>query len=102
ALKAGQGRRALHWLMVGSLAVVLLTLPPALFRYQDWTIGVVLVDDAHLVISPFVDAAPAGDIKAGRLVRPEREHGEYVLVETETGKSGWLSKVSFALVSEAP
>ncbi|MCI5143434.1 MAG: hypothetical protein D3909_17280, partial [Candidatus Electrothrix sp. ATG1] len=101
-MKAGQGRRALHWLMVGSLAVVLLTLPPAVFRYQDWTVGVVLADDAHLVISPFADAAPAGDIKTGRLVRPERTHGEYVLVETETGKTGWLAQDSFALVSEAP
>ena len=102
ALKAGQGKRALHWLMAGSLAVVLLTLPPAVFRYQDWQIGVVLADDAHLVISPFADAAPAGDIKAGRLVRPEREHGEYVLVETETGKTGWLARDSFALVREVP
>jgi tetratricopeptide (TPR) repeat protein len=98
----GQGKRTLlHWLMTGSLIVVLLTLPPAVFRYQDWKIGVVLAEDAHLVISPFADAAPAGDIKAGRLVRPEREHGDYLLVTTETGKSGWLAKESFALVTES-
>ena len=47
---AGQGKRALHWLMTGSLAVVLLALPPAIFRYQDWKMGVVLVEDAHFVI----------------------------------------------------
>ncbi|MCI5126400.1 MAG: hypothetical protein D3925_18465 [Candidatus Electrothrix sp. AR5] len=94
--------KALHWLMIGSLAVFLLTLPPAVFRYQDWKIGVVLAEDTHLIISPFADAALAGDIKAGRLIRPEREHNDYVLVTTETGKSGWLTKESFALVTEAP
>jgi len=98
---AGQGRRALHWLMTGSLAVFLLTLLPAVFRYQDWNIGVVLAEDTHLVISPFADAALAGDIKAGRLIRPEREHGDYVLVTAETGKSGWLAKDSFALVMDS-
>jgi tetratricopeptide (TPR) repeat protein len=99
--EAGQGRRrALHWLMLGSLAVLLLTLPPAVFRYQDWNIGVVLAEETHFVISPFADAALAGDIKAGRLIRPEREHGDYVLVTAETGKSGWLAKESFALVMD--
>jgi tetratricopeptide (TPR) repeat protein len=98
---AGQGgRKGLHWLMTGSLAVLLLTLPPAFLRYQDWQIGVVLAEDAHVVISPFADATPAGDIKAGRLIRPEREHGDYVLITAETGKSGWLAKESFALVTE--
>ncbi|CAK8725293.1 TPR repeat-containing protein [Candidatus Electrothrix laxa] len=96
----GQKKRALHWLMISSLAVLFLTLPPAVFRYHDWKIGVVLAEDTHLVISPFADAAPAGDIKVGRLIRPGREHGDYVLVKTETGKSGWLVKDSFALVTE--
>ncbi|RWX48798.1 TPR repeat-containing protein [Candidatus Electrothrix communis] len=96
----GQGGKSLYWLMIGSLAVVLLALPPAVFRYQDWKIGVVLAEDAHLVISPFADAASAGDIKVGRLIRPEREHGDYVLVTAETGKAGWLNKGSFALVTE--
>ena len=95
-----QGRKALYWLMIGSLAVFLLTLPPAFFRYQDWKIGVVLAEETHLVISPFADAASAGDIKAGRLIRPEREHNDYVLVTTETGKAGWLTKDSFALIAD--
>lgn len=97
---AGQRKGGIRWLMVGALAVLLLTLPLALLRYQDWQVGVVLAEDAHLVISPFADAAPAGDIRAGRLIWPEREHGDYVLVKTESGKSGWLAKDGFALVSE--
>ncbi len=97
--KRGKGK-SLYWLTTSSLFVFLLTLPPALLRYQEWNIGVVLSEDAHLLISPFADAKLAGDITAGRLVRPEKEHGEYMLVATETGKSGWLTKDSFALVTE--
>lgn len=96
----GKGQKNLYWLMIGSLAVLLFTLPPALLRYQDWKIGVVIAEDVHLLISPFADATAAGDIKAGRLVRPEGTHNDYVLVKTETGKSGWLSKESFALVTD--
>jgi tetratricopeptide (TPR) repeat protein len=101
-LGVGKKGKGLHWLLATSLLVVVLTLPPAFLRYQDWNIGVVLSEEAHLLISPFADAPLVGDIKAGRLVRPEKEHGDYVFIATETGKSGWLIKDSFALVTEAP
>lgn len=99
-LTAGNKRRTgvFRLLLVGSPFVMLLTLPPALIRYQEWNVGVVLAEDARLLISPFKDAASAGGIRAGRLVRPISEHGEYVLVEDETGKSGWLVRNEFALV----
>jgi len=100
-LGGGRKGKGLPWLLTGALLVVLFTIPPAFLRYQDWNIGVVVSEDAHLLISPFADAQLAGDIKAGRLVRPEKEHGDYMLVETETGKSGWLAKDSFALVTKA-
>ena len=99
-LVAENKKRSLQWGAACALLVVLLTLPPAFLRYQDWNIGVVLSEDAHLVISPFADAAPAGDIKAGRLIRVEREHGDYVFVRTDNEKSGWLAKESFALVAD--
>ncbi|XCN75111.1 MAG: tetratricopeptide repeat protein [Candidatus Electrothrix aestuarii] len=95
-------RGLLQWGATCTLLVVILTLPPAFFRYQDWNVGVVLTEDAHLVISPFADATPAGDIKAGRLIQVEREHGDYVLVKTDNGKSGWLAKDCFALVADIP
>ena len=99
-LVAERKKKGLYWVALCTLLVVLVTLPPAFFRYQDWNAGVVLAEDAHLLISPFADAAPAGDIKAGRLIRLEKEHGGYVLVETDNGKSGWLNKESFALVTD--
>lgn len=98
--KGGKGGKSYHWLMIVALILCLLTLPLAFLRYQDWKVGVVLAEDTHLLISPFADATLAGDIKAGRLIRPEKEHGDYVLVETENGKTGWLAQESFALVTE--
>uniref|UniRef100_UPI004057271D tetratricopeptide repeat protein n=1 Tax=Candidatus Electrothrix sp. TaxID=2170559 RepID=UPI004057271D len=100
SLRTGKGGNGKSWLMTGALILCLLTLPLAFLRYQDWKVGVVLAEDTHLLISPFADATLAGDIKAGRLVRPGKEHGDYVLVETENGKTGWLAKESFALVVE--
>jgi tetratricopeptide (TPR) repeat protein len=97
-----KGKRIiLRLLTAGSLVSLLLTLPPALFRYQDWNVGVVQ-EDGRLLISPFADAASSGSIKAGRLIQPGRTHGDYVLVEDETGKSGWLARNGFALVAELP
>jgi tetratricopeptide (TPR) repeat protein len=101
SFEAGKGG-FIRRLMVGSLVVPLLTLPPALLLYQEWNAGVVLKEDARLLISPFDDAASAGGIKAGRLIRPGRAHGEYVLIEDETGKSGWLVREGFELVAELP
>ncbi|MCI5120874.1 MAG: tetratricopeptide repeat protein [Candidatus Electrothrix sp. AUS4] len=99
-LVAEKKKGGLQWVMLCALLVVLLALPPVFFRYQDWKIGVVLAEDTHLLISPFADAAPAGDIKAGRLIRVEREHGDYAFVRTDNEKSGWLAKESFALVTD--
>lgn len=96
--KEKKSGKSLLWLMTSALIVCLLTLPLAFLRYQDWNIGVVLAEDSHLLISPFADATLAGNIKVGRLVRPKKEHGEYVLVETENGKIGWLGQDSFTLV----
>lgn len=94
-----QGRHIVFRLLItGASITLILSLPPALFRYQDWNIGVVQ-KDTRLLISPFADAASSGSIKAGRLLRPGRTHGDYVLVEDETGKSGWLAQDSFEQIT---
>ncbi|MCI5147153.1 MAG: tetratricopeptide repeat protein [Candidatus Electrothrix sp. AR3] len=85
--------------MIGSLVLMLLTLPPTLLGYRSWNDGVVLEED-RLLISPFAEAASASNIKAGQLVRPVRKHGEYVLVEDESGKSGWLEQGNLQRIAE--
>lgn len=88
--------------ITGSLLVIITTLPPSLFRYQSWNDGVIVGQEAKLLISPFPEAASTGTIKAGRLVRPGKTHGDYVLIRDETGRSGWISRGSFERIAELP
>ena len=85
-----------------SLLIIIATLPAVLFRYQSWNDGVVVGQEARLLISPFPEAASTGTIKAGRLVRPGKKHGDFALVQDETGRSGWLGRNSFKLIAELP
>ena len=89
-------------LLAGSLLVFLLSLPPALFRYNSWHDGVVTGDGCRLLLSPFSGAASTGTIKAGRLVHPGKTHGNYVRVEDETGRNGWLMQGCFERIAELP
>jgi len=89
-------------LLIGSLLVSLLSLPPALFRYRAWHDGVVTGDECRLLLSPFPGAASTGTIKAGRLVNPGKIHGSYVRVTDETGRSGWLPQGCFERIAELP
>jgi tetratricopeptide (TPR) repeat protein len=59
--------------------------------HQDWNSSVVIDSKARLQISPFEGAATAGEIKEGRKVTPKKEHGEYLFVEDETGRTGWIA-----------
>ena len=92
----------LRLIIAGSLMIILATLPPSLFRYQSWNDGVVAGEEIKLLISPFAEAASSGAIKEGRLVRPGKTHGNYVLVRDKTGRSGWIAGDSFERIAELP
>ncbi len=77
------------------LILILIALPLSIFSYQGQDDGVVIGEDVRLLLSPFAEAASTGSIKAGRLVRPGSEHGDFVLITDETGHSGWLARESF-------
>ncbi len=70
-------------------------------RYQHWYDGVVVVQDARLQVSPFESAASIGTIQEGRVVHmgKVKTHGNYFLVEDETGRSGWLAAKSFESIA---
>ena len=82
------------------ITLILLPLPAAFLGYQTWQQGVIIADDARLLLSPFAESSPLGSIQAGRLVRPGQEHGNYVFVQDETGRSGWLERKHFQLLLE--
>ena len=67
--------------------------------YQHWHDGVVVVDDARLRVSPFASAASIGTIQEGRVLHMGKEHGNYFLVEDETGRSGWLAADAFESIA---
>ncbi len=89
-------------IIISSLLIIIATLPAVLFRYQSWNDGVVVGQEARLLISPFPEAASTGTIKAGRLVRPGKKHGDFVLVQDETGRNGWLDQENFKRIAELP
>ncbi len=81
------------------LILILIALPLSIFSYQGQDDGVVIGEDVRLLLSPFAEAASTGSIKAGRLIRPGSEHGNFVLITDETGHSGWLARESFQRIS---
>jgi tetratricopeptide (TPR) repeat protein len=85
-----------------ALLLITVVMPPAILGYRGWNDGVVVGEEARLLISPFAEAASTGTIRAGRLVRPEKTHDRFVLVRDETGRSGWLHRDQVASIAELP
>lgn len=82
------------------LAATLLPLPLAWLCYQSWQDGVITVEAAKLLLSPFAEAETVASLKAGSIIRPLRkEHGQYALVRDEDGHSGWLEQSSFQRIA---
>ncbi len=77
------------------LLVTTVSIFAAVVRYQHWHDGVVVVEDARLRVSPFASAASIGTIQEGRVLHMGKEHGNFFLVEDETGRSGWITADAF-------
>ena len=77
-----------------------LCITSVVYRYQNFNPAVVVARDARLLISPFESSASVGAIQEGRLVYPEKEHGDYTLVTDETKRKGWIARNSLETVGE--
>lgn len=88
-------RKRCVWLSVLLLTLVVFCSLSAFYRYGDFHDGVVIVQDAHLRISPFTAASSVGTLQEGRVIRPIKTHGEFTLVEDSSGRSGWLHQDQF-------
>ncbi len=88
-----------HGIAAVSLVVTITAVTGAVARYQHWSDAVVVVPDARLRVSPFATAASVGVIQEGRLLRPGKNHNNFVLVVDETGRSGWLEREAFEPIS---
>ena len=61
-------------------------------QYRNISRGVVIKDDAHLLVSPFDAASSSESIKDGKIVRIAKTYKGYLLVEGPNGKSGWIKR----------
>lgn len=79
-------------LLLGGICLPLLvvTLFAINRQYASWRAAIVVSPQARLIISPFAGAASVGEIQEGRLVYPEKTHGDFCYVIDETGRKGWL------------
>jgi len=84
-----------------ALIATLVTLPAAIYSYQSWNEGVVLTD-SRLLISPFTAAASAGTIREGRVIRPLKDHNDFVLVRDSSGQKGWLDRKQLGFIRDLP
>lgn len=69
-----------------------------LVRHRHYNPAVVIVPDGRLLVSPFPSAASVGAIQEGRLVYPDKEHGEFLHISDETGRKGWLPRNAIVYV----
>jgi tetratricopeptide (TPR) repeat protein len=64
----------------------------AAMHYKNINRGVVIKDNAHLLVSPFDSASSSASIKDGKIVRIAKTYRGYLLVEGVNGKSGWIER----------
>ncbi len=62
----------------------------ALFQYQYFNPSVVISPNMKLSISPFESSASIGALQEGRLVYPQKKHGDFSYVIDETDRKGWI------------
>lgn len=91
--------RLLRYTSVTALIIVFISIPAAVYGYRDWDDAVVLAD-TRLRISPFTEAASAGAIQEGRIVRPVKQHNTFILVTDNSGRKGWLERKQLGFINE--
>lgn len=98
SLRFSNGRQLRHLLGTVSMVLFLATATGAVFQYRQLNQAVVISDDANLLLSPFIKAASLGTIREGRIVQFLSTHGQYSLVEDQTGRSGWIESKDIKLI----
>jgi hypothetical protein len=83
---------ALRTAAIASILILLTGGTGVALQYGNLGRGVVIRDDARLLVSPFDSAASAASIQDGKMVRMAKTYRDYVLVEEENGQSGWIKR----------
>ncbi|MCP4338999.1 MAG: tetratricopeptide repeat protein [Desulfobulbaceae bacterium] len=77
---------------VATSCFLLLSLATAgiISRYQYFNPSVIVSPEVKLFISPFESSASIGALQEGRLVYPQKIHGDFTYVTDETDRKGWI------------
>jgi len=82
-------RRTITLVCLGSTLLILLATASMASLRKNWHCFIVTTT-SPLLISPFDGAATVGTAREGRRAFPQKRHGSYVYIVSETGRTGWL------------
>ena len=80
---------------LGLVLALLLLLPAGagiFVQMTDLDQAVVMRNEVLLKVSPFDKAEAVGELRAGETVRPLKEFQQYILVQNQSGRRGWVGK----------
>lgn len=83
-----------------SLTVFLLSSPALVGLWQRQRTGVVVTEDASLLLTPTRSGEVLVKPAAGELARVEKVRGNYYYVRASQDRAGWINKRDFALIWE--
>lgn len=89
------------WVRAGAVVATIAVLFAGLgctYWYGQLSRGVVVIDDTPLLASPSGNSANVAFAEAGQYVKIEQELPSYYLVETETGKTGFVEKAAIEAI----
>jgi hypothetical protein len=87
-------------LAAAGFAVFLLTLPALAGVYTRSNLGIVLLKQTPLRLTPTSEAQILVKLPAGEMARLEHERGNFVFIRTSS-TAGWLERSQFGLISGA-
>jgi tetratricopeptide (TPR) repeat protein len=88
------------WIGVLCLFFIAIATAGAFSQIRQLHMAVVISGDTHLLLSPFPTASPEGTLQEGRLVYGEVKHDNFLLIEDETGRTGWVDSNAVEFINQ--
>jgi tetratricopeptide (TPR) repeat protein len=90
--------RLLHGAVIVSLLLLLFAGGGLFAQSERLDRQVVMAGDVALKVSPFAEAGSIASLKEGDLVKPLKQHNDFVYVKNSAGQKGWVSSGSLQAV----
>ncbi len=89
-MKYRLSRQLVIGVSISCFLLICLATAGTVFSYQSFNPSVVVSPDVKLLISPFESSTSIGGLQEGRLVYPQKKHGDFSYVTDETDRKGWI------------